>query len=218
MEKKIIVFFLLLSTLRLSAQKDSNGVSHSAFISFDNWFWYDTHTIYGYNFTKGKHSFSAGFSIERKRLPTFYFGYNEFVFRQSLFVSPYILKDTNFSLTTNCIKFGYNYIRKTEKRLAGGPFVNLFVNFYRNKGEFTGPLGNGVYGTDQYYMSQWQLLGNFGYGFRYKMNEKIHVKMDIGIGTSFINNYFDSEYFETSANWSWWTNGFGSLGVYYRFK
>ncbi len=222
MEKRLIFIFIFnFGSIFCSGQNDSTHLSHSAFISIEQWFEYDAHTVYGYQLTNGKNNFEIGISLERKRISAFDY-YNRYIFYFSpyyrSFFYPYAIKDTNLSVTINCIKLGYSYVFRPEKRLVGYPFVNFYLNYYRDKGVYEGQLEPSVYGIDHYELKQLQLLLNLGYGFVFKINKYLKAKLEMGIGTSFINSYAKSDYFGLNRTpFQWWVNGYGRLGIYYHF-
>lgn len=199
------------------SQSDSAKISHFVYISFDDWRYDDTHTMYGYGFSKGKHNFHTGISLGRKRLISSYYRNYYYDYLRSPF-GTITLKDTSFSLTTNAATIGYSYIFKDRNRFTFFPFANIYINYFRAKGTFVGIIDYSVNGTDNYKVAQWHYLGNLGWGCRFTINARFTAKMEIGAGLGFVNTSYESDHYGTYSNWDLWSYALGRIGVYYRFK
>lgn len=222
MEKRLIILIISVQFgLNSFSQDTTKHVSHSCFISLDNWTWRDTHTFYGYQLGLKKHYFEIGLSLERKRLIYFYEHpsrmYNEILSPGDS--RPYYYKDSSFSFIPTGVMIGYSYIFKPESKLTAYPFIRNYAIYYSSNGNFIETDSNGITTEYKYKINQWQFSFQWGCGFRLNLNNKIMIRNEFGIGTYYKRDFFESDYLGVAKNFRWpGFTGFLRLSITYKFK
>jgi len=215
MEKRLIILItsILFSNINF-AQSDSVGKSHAVYISFENWLYRDCHTVYGYQFSSGKHQFYFGFAIERKRLTHTYYNNNYYNYSYN-YAS---VKDSNFSVNLNAVSFSYAYIFHPEKRLTAYPFIKMIYNRYVQEDDNQIRINPGIYVDDHFKIIHNSYIGFLGMGFKFDWNNWFTSNMEFGLGMGWVTEELNSNNFGNRYYGEVWAYYIAKLGVSYRFK